>query len=347
MSCRSLFVTQSPCDTLRRIAPTMRVAAHFQPGGAAVLLIALVALTPTTQGQQATSPEQPHPRPFQVVAYVPEYRIGALDPAVGAMVSDLIFFSLEPRADGSLSTTHLDPSTLTKLHEIKKRRHTRLLVAFGGWNRSSGFPAVAGNAAARERFAANVARFCVDQQLDGADMDWEHPANAKENRDYAALLTELKRIFQPKGLIVTTALADWQDPGKAAYDAVDRIHVMAYDHSGPRHSTLEHAKADLDRFVARGVPKEKLLLGVPFYGRGMNNRQVEAVYADIVRKYRPARDSDEAGDIYFNGIDTIQKKTRYARDHGFGGVMIWELGQDSAGAATSLLRAIGDVVSKP
>lgn len=32
--------------------------------------------------------------------------------------------------------------------------------------------------------------------------------------------------------------------------------------------------------------------------------------------------------IGFNGIDTIQKKVKYALDKGAGGVMIWEVGQD-------------------
>ena len=43
--------------------------------------------------------------------------------------------------------------------------------------------------------------------------------------------------------------------------------------------------------------------------------------------------------MYFNGPETIAKKTRYAIEAGLGGVMIWELGQDAEGEA-SLLQAI-------
>ena len=39
----------------------------------------------------------------------------------------------------------------------------------------------------------------------------------------------------------------------------------------------------------------------------------------------------EAGGFYFNGIKTIQQKTRYAKEIGLGGFMIWELGQDAMG----------------
>ena len=74
----------------------------------------------------------------------------------------------------------------------------------------------------------------------------EHPANKAEEESYATLLADLKEAFEPKKLLLTVALADWQNPGPKAYKAVDRIHVMAYDHGGPRHSTFEHAKADVN-----------------------------------------------------------------------------------------------------
>jgi GH18 family chitinase len=44
------------------------------------------------------------------------------------------------------------------------------------------------------------------------------------------------------------------------------------------------------------------------------------------------------GDIRYNGLDTIRKKTALAARKG-GGIMIWELSQDT-GDATSLLKAI-------
>jgi GH18 family chitinase len=237
------------------------------------------------------------------------------------------------------------PPVLEKLQLIKARHKTRILVSVGGWERSQGFAPLAQSATARQRFTANLTRFCVDHRFDGADIDWEHPANANENQGYGALLVELRRAFQPRGLLLTMALADWQDPGPIAYQAVDRIHVMAYDHDEPHHSTLDHAKADLNAFVARGVPRTKLSLGLPFYGRNIKDHSVEATYAELVNKYKPPRDADLAGGFYFNGINTVQQKTRYALDQGFGGVMIWELGQDATGSA-SLLRAVREVVPR-
>jgi hypothetical protein len=62
-------------------------------------------------------------------------------------------------------------------------------------------------------------------------------------------------------------------------------------------------------------------------------------YAELVRTYRPAADVDEVGGVYFNGIRTVERKTKYALAHKLAGVMVWEVGQDSRGEH-SLLRAI-------
>jgi GH18 family chitinase len=129
-----------------------------------------------------------------------------------------------------------------------------------------------------------------------------------------------------------------------AWNAVDRIHIMSYDHDGNEHSTLNQAQTDLAKLLARHIPKEKLFLGLPFYGRKRGGNPDSLSYSQIVRRFHPAADEDSAGGFYFNGINTIQKKTRYAVDQGIGGVMIWEVGQDT-NDTTSLLRAIKEIVS--
>jgi GH18 family chitinase len=49
--------------------------------------------------------------------------------------------------------------------------------------------------------------------------------------------------------------------------------------------------------------------------------------------------------VYYNGIPTIQQKTKYAMGNG-GGVMIWELSKDASGDL-SLLKAIHDRLILP
>ena len=61
-------------------------------------------------------------------------------------------------------------------------------------------------------------------------------------------------------------------------------------------------------------------------------------YRTIVAQNPGAENSDQVGEIYYNGIPTIQRKTQYAIDN-LGGVMIWEISQDASGDA-SLLDAM-------
>ena len=113
---------------------------------------------------------------------------------------------------------------------------------------------------------------------------------------------------------------------------------MSYDHPG-KHSTLEHAKGDAARFMGFGVPKGKLLLGVPFYARNVKKPNDSRSYGDLAEAHDLEPGSDWAGDYYFNGIDTMKKKAAHAQELGLGGIMVWEMGQDARGGK-SLLRAL-------
>lgn len=291
----------------------------------------------------ACAPARPTPGPgiskpgLAIVGYLPDYR--ALDPEWGRYITDIVYFSATVRASGDLDTARLSERTLIALHDMRATYGTRVFLAIGGWDRSQNLAAVATDAVLREHLAQALTTYCLDNHLDGVDLDWEFPQDERENQAYVALLAAIRRAFAPHGLRVSVALAPWQDLGLGLTEAVDRIHVMSYDHQG-RHATFEQAVADIQVFLARGAPPEKLLLGVPFYGRSVDDPAHALTYAEIVRRFKPAPEVDEAGGVYFNGVATIQQKTRYALEQRLGGVMIWELGQDT-GDETSLLRAIG------
>ena len=50
-------------------------------------------------------------------------------------------------------------------------------------------------------------------------------------------------------------------------------------------------------------------------------------------------------EVYYNGMDTIAKKTRYALEN-LGGIMIWELTQDTSDEEKSLLQMIERTVKE-
>ena len=273
---------------------------------------------------------------FLVIGYLPDYR--DLNPEWGNCLTDIIYFSAQPGAGGGLDTSLLKESTLQALRTMKDRYGTRIFISVGGWERSQGFTPMVMDAQARKRFEDNLLAFSLAHGLDGVDFDWEFPENDAQYQGYAALLQEIKTAFQPHGMLISMALSSDGDLNRSVYQYADRIHVMSYDHPG-MHSTYDQAVQDMNYFIAGGFAKANLYLGVPFYGRPVDNPDNEFTYAEIMQQYHPAPGQDEVHGIYFNGIDTIQKKTCYALTNGFGGIMIWELGQDTADNS-SLLRTV-------
>jgi GH18 family chitinase len=118
---------------------------------------------------------------------------------------------------------------------------------------------------------------------------------------------------------------------------------MAYDddEGGQRpHSPYAYAVTCLEYWSGRGLPRNKLVLGVPFYGK-----KPQRAYRQLVSEDPRAPQRDELDGVHYNGIETIKRKTALALVRG-SGVMIWELTQDTADAS-SLLRAIHEAAAAP
>jgi GH18 family chitinase len=119
--------------------------------------------------------------------------------------------------------------------------------------------------------------------------------------------------------------------------AVDFLNLMVYDMGYP-HSTYEHARSSLSHWRwIEGLPKEKMILGLPFY-----SHKDWVSYRDVIARYTTsAAQIDHAGGLDYNGQPTIRAKTELAKKEA-GGVMFWELSQDTQDD-TSLLMTIWSV----
>jgi chitinase len=168
---------------------------------------------------------------------------------------------------------------------------------------------------------------------------------------------ELAKSLKSHKKLITAAIAiyykdQFTDTALAQYDFVN---VMSYDRTGPwrpekpgPHSTLAHAVEDLDYFgTIRNIPKEKMTLGVPFYGYGygptLTSPAISMNFGKIVSSFPGAEEVDEwtmsdGKTIYYNGIPTIKKKTLLAMNKA-SGIMIWQILGDAKGKK-SLLKAI-------
>lgn len=137
----------------------------------------------------------------------------------------------------------------------------------------------------------------------------------------------------------------------ASLARLDFINVMAYDATGPwepkkpgQHSSLGFAKDNISYWLRRGVGKEKLVLGVPFYGYGFGRdfQKDGYPYAEILKRYPDAEKRDQVGKtIWHNSRPTIREKANYVIQNNLAGIMIWSLEQDAPGDK-SLLKVINE-----
>ncbi len=274
------------------------------------------------------------PAPFAVIGYFPDYR--EYNPAWADHLTDIIYFSAEPRADGTLDTSRLNEETWAQLQKMKTQHATRIHLSIGGWQRGAHFSALTANPVVRRAFVQNLLNYLLAHNLDGADFDWEFPQNETEFEHYIALLKEAQAALSARAMLVSVALpADASFP-LGRFAVADRIHIMSYDRAA-KHATYEQAAQDLQLFLDAGIPAEKLALGIPFYGRNMQPPYDAHSYEEIIRNYDPAPNMDEVDGIYFNGLNTVQDKVCFAMEEKTGGVMVWELAQDTT-AASSLLQ---------
>jgi chitinase len=197
-----------------------------------------------------------------------------------------------------------DLENLQKLKNINP--DLKILISVGGWTWSKNFSDAALTEESREKFARSAVDFLVRYKLDGVDLDWEYPGQIgdnnvfrKEDREnFTLMLKRTRELLDEQSendgktgddkylLTIATganqAYIDNTDLGEA-HKYLDFINIMTYDyHSGldsltghhanlypsdtpgsTNHSIVNSVKIHMDA----GVPVEKLVLGVPFYGR--------------------------------------------------------------------------------
>lgn len=277
-------------------------------------------------------PSRPAP---VVVGYLPYYRMEGFAAEGLGPVTDLVYFGIEPTGAGGVPDSPISEKHLAQLKAITEQAGCRLLLCVGGGNRSAGFPALV-DRRRRAAFVDRLCQYCRDNGFQGVDFDWEFPEGDAQLAAYVALVRETRSKL-PAEALVTVAQSPYRDFGPAMYEAADRIHVMSYNHKFPQ-ARIEDTRADVARMLRFGCPREKLVLGVPFYGRDKDGGT--KTYADLVRLAGRVPDTDLVRGYSFNGRATIGAKVDHAREERLGGIMIWELGQDSADPAASLLRVI-------
>lgn len=265
----------------------------------------------------------------KTVGYLPYYR--NLDMKKVELLTDLVIFSAEPKKDGSLK---YNEPLINLLEKSKTIKNCRKFICVGGWAKSDNFKHITLNEKLRKSFIDKIFSLVKLYELDGVDYDWEHPKNKDEEQAYELLIKETAA----RGIKVSMAAASWQKFSPEVFKHLYALNIMSYDHP-KEHSTLEQAKEDVLLFVKKGCPLEKINLGVPFYGRHIENRKNKSFNKITIE--------DETTDIvegfYFNNVDTLKKKIKLIKEMKLSGIMIWEIEQDNKDML--LLKTINKTIS--
>jgi GH18 family chitinase len=308
------------------------------------IILGILLLTGTTGIQLGSSIQEASAESSKrIIGYFPYWESGDVSSIDYSKVTDIIYFHIWPKSDGSLDTSAININDLNTIRENAHASGVRVLIAAGGWGVSDGFPTMASNDYARANFVNNVSDFLQENQLDGIDIDWETSINQQKIDNQDVLLADLSNTLHPIGKLVTVAAnGEAVELKSSAANSVDWVNVMAYDMNWgtAEHSTFADSVKSLQDYESAGIPKEKLSLGIPFYGRDNNADAIK--YEQAVSSCNLLPSDNYCNGYFFNGIDLVQEKTQHVLNNGYYGVMIWNLGQDTYDS-TSLLSAINEV----
>jgi chitinase len=333
---------------------------------------------------------------YEVVAYVMAPQPGALLDATTIAAAKLTrinyaFFMLK---DGVISERRdHDGDNLRALVSLKQQNpQLQVILSVGGGSGSAGFSEMASTAEGRKKFVDSAMAMIERFNLDGIDVDWEYPGythtagmkvGPEDGHNYTLVLRDLRRRFDKeekrlgRQLVTSSATGatqKWLDNtemGKAA-KWMTSVNMMCYDwysarekntgHDSPLYTNPQDPKQiSIDDAVKMnlkaGVPRRKLVIGVPFYGRrwtgvGPANhglwQPVTGKGSDIlfwqvaplvnangfVRYWDPVAEAPylynaQSGTfITYNDAEAEKARTAYVKRHHLGGIMFWQYSGD-------------------
>jgi chitinase len=263
----------------------------------------------------------------------------------------------------------------------------------GGWTWSKNFSDAVLTDTSTYYFAKSAVDIVTQYALDGVDIDWEYPGmmgdsnvyRQEDKEHYTSLFKQLRWQLDSVGKIngkkylVTTAVG-----GSVAYiehtkmDKVqlytDYINIMSYDYDGDsissHHTNLytsggyDHfssADKSVQNFIKAGVPPNKIVMGVAFYGKGrqLDSSVTKGLYSRILKPvrgggytylkdsvvnqngYKRYWDKEAKAPYLFNNEQkifityddkkSIRYKCKYIKKYNLAGVMFWEYSSDRKG----------------
>ena len=264
-------------------------------------------------------------------------------------ISDVGYFSAAVNDIGRLDQPPARPSFSDKTGCLQ-RIH---LVISAPANRSLMYWCLAKDLQTREGLIRDIV--AAGREFDGVQIDFES-IRPQEGQAYLTFLKDLKAAL-PAGKVLSVAVPARTKRQEDAYDysaigaIADKVLVMAYDEHwrtgapGPIASNEWCRK--VCRFAGQSVPSDKLVMGLPLYGRVWQVDEVARALRypdtlDLIKRCEknPSRTEDGVpffqfqttvkAEVYYEDLTSLTAKLRLYRDEGMEAVGFWRVGQGPA-----------------
>ena len=278
-----------------------------------------------------------------------------------------------------------DSAMIQKLVSFKARNpQLKVMLSLGGWGGCATCSDVFATKKGRKEFARSVKLVNDYFQTDGLDLDWEYPVvrgypghkySLVDKKNFTALVKQVRKRIGWKNELSFAAggsrrFIDSAIQWKPVMKKMDRVNLMSYDlvgggamvtgHHTPLYSGRPNAGSaayGVEQLIAKGVDKNKIVIGAAFYGRMFENVKdtLKGLYQQgkflktVPRRNFETQLSPDSGfvfhwdstahapyfynasrNLFFTYDDerSVAEKTKFVIDQGLGGIMFWQLGGD-------------------
>ncbi len=360
-----------------------------------LLLCVLICTPGLTRGVLGAEIEKTAPATdrYRIVAYVAGWSTPAVIHPEKLTHINFAFARITPAGRAAVADGE---ASLVRLVALKKTNpRLKVIVSIGGWM-ADGFSDAALTDASRALFADSAVELLRQFSADGIDIDWEYPGQgvagikyrAEDRQNFTRLLQVLRDKLDAASaaqgrtgggrytLTIASADREYFDHTEMnkLHVYLDWINVMSYDFFNSLTPTTGHhaglygaatalptdryADASVKQHLAAGIPSDKIVLGVAFYGRGFTGvKPIDHGVSQPYGRFEGAHDYSELAAkfigrqgfirywddrakapylwnsasrtfITYDDPQSITIKAQYVKAHHLGGMMFWELSED-------------------